>query len=154
MTWDLKEPECLSQARLMVAAPEFVYEKLKFYSDNIGRWEGKEELEKLLLKRNDKMINLALAQFATHKEIVQQLYDQACVPTEGDAETYNSRLSRGKSSVTRKTVNHRASDCDFPEGTLRDFDARALLFQIPAIFTEAVGAWRSSRPSGHGNPSG
>jgi hypothetical protein len=35
MTWDLKEPECLSQARLMVAAPEFVYEQLKFYSENV-----------------------------------------------------------------------------------------------------------------------
>jgi hypothetical protein len=38
MSWDLKEPECLTQARLMVAAPEFVYEQLKFYSENIHRW--------------------------------------------------------------------------------------------------------------------
>jgi len=29
MSWDLKEPECLSQARLMVASPEFVYEQLR-----------------------------------------------------------------------------------------------------------------------------
>jgi hypothetical protein len=50
VSWDLKEPECLSQARLMVD-PEFVYEQLKFYGDNIGGWERKEELEKLLLKR-------------------------------------------------------------------------------------------------------
>ena len=93
MTWDLKEPECLSQARLMVAAPEFVYEQLKFYSENVGILEGKEELEELLLKRNEKLINLALAQFATHKKIVQQLYDQACVPTaDGDEEAYNLGL--------------------------------------------------------------
>jgi hypothetical protein len=62
MTWNLKEPECLTQARLMVAAPEFVYEQLKFYSENVGSWDGKEELEKLRLKRNDKLIDLALAQ--------------------------------------------------------------------------------------------
>jgi hypothetical protein len=92
MSWDLKEPECLSQARLMVAAPEFVYEQLKFYSDNVGTWEGKKELETLLLKRNEKLINLALAQFATHKEIVQQLYNQVCVPTDRDDESYNLGL--------------------------------------------------------------
>jgi hypothetical protein len=92
MSWDLREPECLTQARLMVAAPEFVYEQLKFYSENVGSWEGKEELEKLLLGRNDKLINLALAQFATHKEIVQQLYNQACVPTDGDEQSYNLGL--------------------------------------------------------------
>jgi hypothetical protein len=84
VVWDLKEPECLSQARLMIAAPEFVYEQLKFYGHNIRRWEGKEELEKRLLKRNDKLINLALAQFATHKSIIQQLYNQACDPVGAD----------------------------------------------------------------------
>jgi hypothetical protein len=92
MSWDLKEPECLSQARLMIAAPEFVYEQLKFYSDNIGSWEGKEELEKLLLKRNDKLINLGLAQFATHRSIVQPLYNQASGPSDADQECYNLGL--------------------------------------------------------------
>jgi hypothetical protein len=76
----------------MVAAPEFVYDELKFYSENVRSFEGKEELEKLLLGRNDKLINLALAQFATHKEIIQQLYNQACVPTDGDEEPYNLGL--------------------------------------------------------------
>ena len=92
MSWDLKEPECLSQARLMVAAPEFVYEQLKFYSSNVGHWDGKEELEKLLLKRNEKLINLAVAQFATHKSIIEQLYNQACVATGPDDELYNLGL--------------------------------------------------------------
>ena len=44
----------------MVASPEFVYQQLKFYGERVGMWEGKEELEKLLLRRNDKLINLAL----------------------------------------------------------------------------------------------
>ena len=92
MSWDLKEPECLSQARLMAAAPEFVYEQLKFYSSNVGHWDGKEELEKLLLKRNEKLINLAVAQFATHKSIIEQLYNQACVATGPDDELYNLGL--------------------------------------------------------------
>jgi hypothetical protein len=92
MSWDLKEPESLSQARLMVAAPEFVYEQLKFYSENVGPWNGKEDLEKLLFNRNDKLINLALAQFATHKSIVQQLYNQACAATGPDEEAHNLGL--------------------------------------------------------------
>jgi hypothetical protein len=92
VVWDLKEPECLSQARLMIAAPEFVYEQLKFYGHNIRSSEGKEELEKRLLKRNDKLINLALAQFATHKSIIQQLYNQACDPADADQQCYNLGL--------------------------------------------------------------
>jgi hypothetical protein len=92
MSWDLSEPECLTQARLTVAAPAFVYDQLKFYSENVRSFEGKEELEKLLLGRNDKLINLALAQFATHKEIIQQLYNQACLPTDGDEQPSNLGL--------------------------------------------------------------
>ena len=40
MSWDLKEPLCLSQARLMVASPEFVYDQLKFFGENTDRWLG------------------------------------------------------------------------------------------------------------------
>ena len=77
MSWDLKEPECLSQARLTNASPEFVYDQLRYYSENIDRFSGKEELEKALLARNDRLINLALAQHSTQKDIIFDLYCRA-----------------------------------------------------------------------------
>src|SRR5271168_3264840 len=93
MTWDLKEPECLTQARLITAAPEFVFEQLKFYGENVGKWHGKAELEKQLLTRDDKLINLALAQFATGKAIVVELYNRASSNhTNTDHESYNKGL--------------------------------------------------------------
>jgi len=52
MTWDLKEPECLSQARLMVAAPEFVYEQLKLYSEHVEILDGKEEHRSRISQRS------------------------------------------------------------------------------------------------------
>jgi hypothetical protein len=73
MEWDLKEPESLTQARLMTAAPEFVFEQLKFYGENLSGLP-KEDLEKLLLKRQDRLIDLALAQFAGTSSVVSDLY--------------------------------------------------------------------------------
>jgi len=77
MSWDLKEPVCLSQTRLMIASPEFVYDQLCYYGENVDRWSGKKDLENALLGRNDKLINLALAQHATEKEIIFELYNRA-----------------------------------------------------------------------------
>jgi hypothetical protein len=70
MSWDLKEPKSITQARLMIASPEYVYDQLRYYGENVERLGGKEKLEKSLLGRNDKLINLALAQYATKKEMV------------------------------------------------------------------------------------
>ena len=126
-SWDLREPECLTQARLMVAAPEFVYEQLKFYSENIGRWEGKQDLEKLLLRRNDKLINLALAQFATQMEIVQQLYEQACVSTDGDEQSYNLGLRVACLS------NQHFGYLDWPDFNLNALMARGFTTEAAAL---------------------
>src|ERR1700730_10494251 len=92
-TWDLKEPECLTQARLITAAPEFVFEQLKFYGENVGKGHGKAELENQLLIRDDKLINLALAQFGTDKAIVVKLYNRTSDNhTNPDHEAYDKGL--------------------------------------------------------------
>jgi hypothetical protein len=94
LVWDLKEPQCLSIARLMVAPPEFVYTQVKFYGEETD-WLGKEELEKALLRRDERLINLALAQFATRREIIQQIYNRASSNpphAEPDEESYNLGL--------------------------------------------------------------
>jgi hypothetical protein len=127
MSWDLSEPEHLTQARLMVAAPEFVYEQLKFYSENVRSLEGKEELEKLLLGRNEKLINLALAQFATDKEIVQQLYNRACVPTDGDEQSYNLGLRVACLS------NEHFADVNWPNFDLNALMARGFTTEVAIL---------------------
>jgi hypothetical protein len=129
MSWDLKEQECLSQARLMVAAPEFVYEQLKFYSESVGSWEGKEELEKLLLKRSDRLINLALAQFATDKSIIQQLYNQACAPPDADQEYYSLGLRVACLS------NRHFDYFNWPDFDLNALMARGLTAEATALLT-------------------
>jgi hypothetical protein len=90
MSWDLNEPECITQARLMVASPEFVYDQLRYYGENVDHlWDGKENLEKSLLTRNDKLANLALARHGTRKEIILDLYNRAsAAAAKPDYETY------------------------------------------------------------------
>lgn len=130
MSWDLKEPECLSQARLTVAAPEFVYEQLKYYGENVDRWNGKKELEKLLLRRNDKLINLALAQFATRKEIVEQLYNQASIlATAEDGESYTLGLRVA-------CLSNRCFDFfNWPDFDLNSLMARGFTTEAEALLT-------------------
>ena len=78
---------------MITAAPEFVFEQLKFYGENVGNWHGKAELEKQLLIRDEKLINLALAQFATDKAIVIELYNRASDNhTNTDRVTYDKGL--------------------------------------------------------------
>jgi hypothetical protein len=94
MEWDLNEPESLTQARLMTAAPEFVFQQLKFYGENlVSRYSGKRDLENLLLKRGDRLIDLALAQFGKEKSVVSGLYKRASETPKGpDDECYKVGL--------------------------------------------------------------
>jgi hypothetical protein len=77
MEWDLNELECITQARLMVASPEFVYAQLRYYGEKIERYAGKKDLETSLLTRRDKLIDLALARYATDIHVVLELYNRS-----------------------------------------------------------------------------
>ncbi len=69
----------------MVAPPEFAYEQIKFYGENVvAFWGEKQKLEAALLGRNDKLIDLALAQFATHDKVIQAIYNRASSGTADD----------------------------------------------------------------------
>ena len=129
----MNEPECLSQARLMVASPEFVYHQLKFYGECVGRWDGKEELEKLLLQRDDKLINLALGQFATRKSIIQELYNQASADTaeaDADKERYNLGLR-----VACLSNRHFDDLFNWPDFDLNALMLRGLTPEMAALLT-------------------
>ncbi len=96
MTWRKEDPARLIQARLKLASPETVYKELQDYDAYIkenGRFSGNDDLEKLLIARNDKLINLGLAQFATDDKIVLTLFTRACVASQNEEEElYNHAL--------------------------------------------------------------
>jgi hypothetical protein len=96
MTWRKNDPAYLTQMRLKLASPEAVYKELQDYDAHIkenGKFSGNDGLEKLLLARNDKLIDLGLAQFATDDKVVLELFTRACKPTKNeDDEAYNHAL--------------------------------------------------------------
>jgi hypothetical protein len=130
MTWDLKEPECLTQARLITAAPEFVFEQLKFYGENVGNWHGKAELEKQLLIRDDKLINLALAQFATDKAIVIELYNRA-----SDNHTNTDRVAYDKGLRVACLSNRHFDYFNWPDFDLNDLMSKGLNPEAAALLS-------------------
>lgn len=66
----------IREARLLVSPPEIVFEELTSYGekavDDFGT--GDKELEKNLLARDEHLINLALAQYGTDRDILGELY--------------------------------------------------------------------------------
>ncbi|MDE2200733.1 MAG: hypothetical protein KGJ41_17115, partial [Rhodospirillales bacterium] len=131
MAWDLKELESLTIARLMVASPEFVYEQIKFYGTNDDSyWSGKWRLETALLARDDKLINLALAQFGTHEKIIQTIYDQASSGAEdGNKRRYNLGLRIACLS------NRHLSRFNWPDFRLESLMAKGLTDEARALLT-------------------
>jgi hypothetical protein len=79
MKWDLNEPESITTARLLSASPEYVYEQLAFYGNNSKSksFLAKKQAELSLLKRNDPLINLALAKYCCSQEVLHSLYSSA-----------------------------------------------------------------------------
>ena len=96
MKWDEKEPDKVKEARLLISPPNVVYEELKAYGAYLPQssWiHQNPDLEQILLKRNDPLINLGLAQYCSSKDIVYDLYNRACIPCESESDaTYNKGL--------------------------------------------------------------
>jgi hypothetical protein len=79
--------------KLLLMTPDNVYKELKQYGEFLkGTYFCyNEELEKSLLDRNDKLINLALAQFAGSDNVVLELYRKAQQRNDNEKE-YNLAL--------------------------------------------------------------
>lgn len=96
MKWDEKEPDKVKEARLLISPADVVYEELKAYGAYLPQssWiHQNPDLEQILLKRNDPLINLGLAQYCSSKDIVYDLYNRACIPCDSESEaTYNQGL--------------------------------------------------------------
>ena len=69
------------KSRLLLSSPETVYQELKKYSESQQRFfSSRDEIEQALFCRNEKLINLGLAQYAGCKEIVIKLYADSNMP--------------------------------------------------------------------------
>ncbi len=81
MTSNAGANESITIARLMALIPESVYRELHDYGESLSKDKlaarRNEELEKALLGRAEKLINLGLAQFGGSPAVVRLLYSQA-----------------------------------------------------------------------------
>lgn len=90
MTWDAKEIAHVRMARLVLSSPDVVFAALEEYG---AAWRAEgvfssvvdEKLEKALLKRADKLIDLGLARNAETKDVLGILYKRSLAGT-GDAQ--------------------------------------------------------------------
>jgi len=96
MTWDRAAPEKITEARLLIADPETVYRELQEYGTYVngpGLVFGDEELENTLFQRNDRLVNLGLAQYGTSAKILKQLYHSAGIDIQNPSDAkYNMGL--------------------------------------------------------------
>lgn len=92
MVWDRKTPTSITLTRLLNLPPATVYEELKdFGSEEDGLWMGRDHtIEEALLRRNDPLIDLGLAQYCASHDVASALYERGSLPI-GDV-TYNKAL--------------------------------------------------------------
>jgi len=80
MPWEEEQDKLTREARLFLSSPEIVFAELKKLSEQARAHFGAhfalttEKLEPSLLERNDRLINLGLAQYGTHIDVFKALY--------------------------------------------------------------------------------
>lgn len=112
-------------ARLLVAAPEVVYEELKHYSAEVIKAPyraGSKELEKALLTRDDPLINLGLASFGCTPEVVGVLWRRG-MGLGNDVFGEGLRIA----VLSNETLDSRAFLSRFPQSVIGDEDVALVL---------------------------
>ncbi len=107
MVSDRKTPTSITLTRLLNLPPATVYEELKdFGSEEDGPWMGRDHtIEEALLRRNDPLIDLGLAQYCASHDVASALYERGSLPI-GDV-TYNKALRMavlGNTLVARRIM--------------------------------------------------
>lgn len=91
-----RENHRLLEARLLISRPEDVFNELKQHGSqaesswSLDAWD--QQLERNLLARNEPLIDLALARYATDEKVVGSLYEKACTIADTSSEAYNTGL--------------------------------------------------------------
>lgn len=123
-------------ARLLVAAPEVVYEELKNYSAEVIKAPfraGSKELEESLLSRDDPLINLGLASFGCDPEVVGELWRKGM--SLGD-DVFGGGLR--VAVLSNQTLDSRASLSRFPQNVLGEENVAHVLKEAQWPEVEAL----------------
>jgi len=92
--WEVDQARLTEAARILLAPPSMVFDELKNAAQKARRepLDGRpEKLEAMLVERNDRLINLALASFGTDKEVFKALYKYGREPAKDEAEAQYKR---------------------------------------------------------------
>ncbi len=125
------EAHIIREARLIVACPEYVMAEIKKYADDLkkeGWLVGDERLEKSLLARNEPLIDLGLALYASEAEVVAVLYKKSHAKP---ADQIQERYLRGLriaclSNEVVAAIPMRASS-EFPKNVLSEKEFERLM---------------------------
>jgi len=95
MTLDKNEVQIIVQERAKLQSVDAAIRELEEYGNiNKGRLWGavNSDYENILLERNDKLINLSLAKYATDEKVFLSLYNKACEQEKSKNNTYYKAL--------------------------------------------------------------
>jgi hypothetical protein len=133
----MNEPERRTrEARLLVSAPEAVYQELREYArtiaaDRYGNYD--QEMEQLLLSRGDPLIDLALGSYATDREVVSAIYKKALL------ESSTSEDARYRAGLRIACLSNQVVDkWFFPNGILAEDELHHIYFDAPWNEAEAL----------------
>lgn len=89
MSWRANQEALTQEARLLASSPEEVFRELKFYGERVKSdpyLASDEQLEEILFKRGEPLIDLCLANYGANKEVVAALYNRAVTATDNPLE--------------------------------------------------------------------
>jgi hypothetical protein len=133
----------IREARLLVSPPEIVFEELKKYGekpvDDFGIDD--KELEKNLLARDEHLINLALAQYGTDRDILGELYRR------GLGDPTNPLDARYRQGLRIAVLSNRATHefWRFPKAVIGEEEIRRVV--VDADWSEAEALLRNPNTS-------
>jgi len=135
--------ERIREARLLVSSPEVVCAELKRYGEEAvdGFGVGDKELERNLLARGDQLINLALAEYGTDRDILGELYRR------GLADPTSPLDGRYRQGLRMAVLANRATHelWGFPKAVIGEEEIRRVV--VDADWSEAEALLRTRIPA-------
>lgn|SRR5215469_5708636 len=135
--------ERIREARLLVSSPEVVCAELKRYGEEAvdGFGVGDKELERNLLARGDQLINLALAEYGTDRDILGELYRR------GLADPTSPLDGRYRQGLRMAVLANRATHelWGFPKAVIGEEEIRRVV--VDADWSEAEALLRNPNTS-------
>lgn len=116
MSAETEQDQLIKRTRLYLAPPNVVYDELKQQGERTrAEWFGydDENIEPMLVDRNDPLINLGLAAFGANREVHSALYKHSHLPAESEPDAiYKRGLRIG--CLTNRTIAKAHFVMDFP----------------------------------------